>query len=46
MAVAAVQMGADVTIVARNEHRLEKAKEEIQAKVGSRILSGFVGYIL
>ena len=33
VAVAAVEMGADVTIVARNEGRLARAREEIQAKV-------------
>ena len=38
VAVAAVEMGADVTIVARNEARLAKAREEIQAKVGSQIM--------
>ena len=33
VAAAAVEMGADVTIVARNEARLDKARQEIQAKV-------------
>ena len=33
LAAAAAERGADVTIVARNEERLQKAREEIQAKV-------------
>ena len=38
VAVAAVEMGADVTIVARNEGRLHRAREEIQTKVGAEII--------
>ena len=33
LAAAAAERGADVTIVARNGERLQKAREEIQAKV-------------
>ena len=38
LAAAAAERGADVTIVAGNEERLEKARDEIQAKVGSNFM--------